>query len=57
MVANNDGNLRVMRKSSFEQNYYGTCFHTPQQHYFKPITGIEEWVQHAQQCQPDEDVA
>jgi hypothetical protein len=46
-----------MRKSSFEQNYYGTCFHTPQQHYFKPITGIEEWVQHAQQCQPDEDVA
>jgi hypothetical protein len=37
-----------------EQNYY---FHTPQQHYFKPIEGIEEWVQHAQQHQLNENVA
>jgi hypothetical protein len=40
-----------------EQDYYGTCSHIPQQHYFKPIKGIEEWVRHAQQCQPDENIA
>lgn len=40
-----------------EQDCYGTCSHIPQQHYFKLINGIEEWVQHAQQRQPYEDIA
>ncbi len=66
MVANNDGCLRAMRRSSLdryvvvthcEQDGSGSCSHSPQRRSSEPIEGFEERIRHTQQRQADEDVA